>query len=105
MADAVALCNEWKTAYNQVRHAIEQKDHIARWEFDRRILFRETDYVCSVCGDIQNVAATLEEFFCIIGPELKSVTRDPQKIDGLIAKLQGELIPFIKVCFCACRQI
>ena len=54
-----------------MRAKIEENERDARWEFDRKKLFDQTDYMASICKDIHDVAQVLEEFYNIFGPELK----------------------------------
>lgn len=39
----------------------------------------------------------MEEFFNIFGPELKSVTGDPKRIDDVLARVESLVTPFEKV--------
>ena len=38
----------WKSAYLDTRKSIEQSGKGARWEFEQRRLFKDTDYLASV---------------------------------------------------------
>ena len=39
----------------------------------------------------------MEEFYNIFGPELKSVTGDPKRIDDVLARVESLVTPFEKV--------
>ena len=41
----------------------------------------------------------MEEFYNIFGPELKSVTGDPKRIDDVLARVESLVAPFEKVTF------
>ncbi|PIK48528.1 putative dynein heavy chain 10, axonemal isoform X3 [Apostichopus japonicus] len=89
----------WKECYFEVRAKIEASGRDARWEFDRKRLFERTDYMATICQDIYNVAEVLEEFYNIFGPELKSVTGDPQRIEEVLKRVDGLVDPIQKVDF------
>ncbi|TPP59989.1 Dynein heavy chain 10 axonemal [Fasciola gigantica] len=99
MMEAMELCSRWKSAYFTKRAEIEVKGRDARWEFDKKILFAQTDYIQSICADIREVASVLQAFSNIFGPELKSVTREPKRIDDVSQRVQELLLPFKKIDF------
>ena len=53
---AVRLLTRWREAYLTTRAEIESSGRGARWEFDRRRLFDDTDHMAAICGDLQHVA-------------------------------------------------
>lgn len=46
----------WKKAYMDTRQKIELSGKGQRWEFDKKRLFRESDYMASVCKNLHEVA-------------------------------------------------
>lgn len=54
--DAEEMLEMWKTAYMDTRHKIEVSGKGQRWEFDKQKLFAESDYVASVCKNLNEVA-------------------------------------------------
>ena len=42
----------WKESYIDVRAKIEASGRDARWEFDRKRLFKRTDYMAKIYEDI-----------------------------------------------------
>ncbi|KAF8569239.1 hypothetical protein P879_02503 [Paragonimus westermani] len=99
ISEAIELCNRWKEAYYTKRADIENKGRDSRWEFDKRKLFGKTDYIGTICSNIQEVAVVLQEFFNILGPELKSVTREPKQIDDLAKCVMELVMPFKQLSF------
>ncbi|VDP74395.1 unnamed protein product [Echinostoma caproni] len=99
MVEAMNLCDRWKSAYFTKRAEIEVKGRDARWEFDKKRLFARTDYIRSICADVQEVAGVLQAFNNIFGPELKSVTREPKRIDDVMQRVQELLHPFKQLDF------
>ena len=46
----------WKASYFDVREKIETSGRDSRWEFDRKRLFEQTDYMSNICQDLHNIA-------------------------------------------------
>uniref|UniRef100_A0A3B4UD57 Dynein axonemal heavy chain 10 n=1 Tax=Seriola dumerili TaxID=41447 RepID=A0A3B4UD57_SERDU len=99
ISDAKRVLDLWKSSYFGVRTEIEESGRDARWEFDRKRLFERTDYMASVCQDLCNVLQILEEFNNIFGPELKGVTGDPKRIDEVLCRVDGLVLPIEEVDF------
>ncbi|XP_054466216.1 dynein axonemal heavy chain 10 [Anoplopoma fimbria] len=97
--DAKQVLDQWKSSYFQVRAEIEESDRNPRWEFDRKRLFERTDYMASICQDYYNVLQILEEFYNNFGPELKSVTGDPKRVDEVLCSVDGLVLPIEGVSF------
>ncbi|XP_041455872.1 dynein heavy chain 10, axonemal-like [Lytechinus variegatus] len=98
-AEAKKTLEMWKECYLEVRAKIEASGRDARWEFDRKKLFERTDYMATICQNIYDVAQVLEEFYNIFGPELKSVTGDPQRIEDVLKRVDGLVEPIQDVNF------
>ncbi|KAI9144584.1 dynein heavy chain and region D6 of dynein motor-domain-containing protein [Paraphysoderma sedebokerense] len=97
--DAKNLLDAWSKTYFETRERIEQSGRDQRWEFDRKRLFEETNYMALRCGDLLEVAEVLEQFYNIFGPELKAVTGDPQQIDEIIKRVELLILPIEQVQF------
>uniref|UniRef100_A0A7N8XJR9 Dynein axonemal heavy chain 10 n=1 Tax=Mastacembelus armatus TaxID=205130 RepID=A0A7N8XJR9_9TELE len=97
--DAKQVLDRWKSSYFEVRAEIEESGSALRWEFDRKRLFERTDYMASICQDLCNVLQILEEFYNIFGPELKSVTGDPKRIDEVLGRVDSLVLPMEEVSF------
>lgn len=50
-----AMLEKWKVVYMDVREKIEITGKVARWEFDKKKLFGQTDYIATVCKDIYDI--------------------------------------------------
>ncbi|KAM9858629.1 dynein axonemal heavy chain 10 [Aulostomus maculatus] len=96
---AKQVLDQWKSSYFEVRADIEESAINPRWEFDRKRLFERTDYMSSICKDLQNVLQILEEFHNIFGPELKGVTGDPKRIDEVLCSVENLVLPIEEVPF------
>ncbi|RKO94122.1 dynein heavy chain and region D6 of dynein motor-domain-containing protein [Blyttiomyces helicus] len=99
ISDAKDLLESWSKTYFQVRERIEQSGRDQRWEFDRRKLFTQTNYMALRCADMYDIAEVMEQFYSIFGPELKAVTGDPQQIDEVIKRVEALILPFEQVPF------
>ncbi|KAI8825885.1 dynein heavy chain and region D6 of dynein motor-domain-containing protein [Fimicolochytrium jonesii] len=94
IVDAKELLESWRRTYFAVRERIEQSGRDQRWEFDRKRLFEQTDYMALRCADLFKIAEVMEQFYSIFGPELKAVTGDPQQIDEVIKRVENLVVPF-----------
>lgn len=54
--DAIKMLNTWKEAYYETRLKIEQSGKGQRWEFDKKKLFKESDYIATVAKDLFDIA-------------------------------------------------
>jgi len=54
--DAKQMMDLWKSTYLDMRARIEAAGCDARWEFDRKKLFENTECIASVCRDIASIA-------------------------------------------------
>lgn len=91
--DAKLMLERWKTVYMEVREKIEITGKAARWEFDKKKLFGETEYIASVCFDIFEIVNVIYDFTNIFGPELKSILNDPERIDSVMGRVENLIVP------------
>ncbi|XP_072367150.1 dynein axonemal heavy chain 10 isoform X2 [Scyliorhinus torazame] len=89
----------WKDAYFDIRSKIEASGRDQRWEFDRKRLFENTDYMISICQNIYEILQIREEFYNIFGPELKAVTGDPKRIDVVVKRVNDLVLPIVELSF------
>ncbi|XP_073442216.1 dynein axonemal heavy chain 10 [Dendrobates tinctorius] len=89
----------WKSCYFEIRAKIEASGRDQRWEFDRKRLFKKTDYLASICQNLFDILQVLEEFYNIFGPELKAVTGDPKRIDDVLHRVDGLIKPMEALSF------
>ncbi|NXV97678.1 DYH10 protein, partial [Calonectris borealis] len=100
IAEAKSTLEQWKKYYFAVRAQIEASGREQHWEFDRKRLFEKTDYMSSVCQDLYDILQVIiEEFYNIFGPELKTVTGDPKRIDDLLRRVNGLTSPMEELTF------
>lgn len=92
--DSKELLECWVNSYFETREKIELSGRDQRWEFDRKRLFEKTNYMAKRCADILQILEVVDQFRSIFGPELKSVTGDPAKIDDVLKKVEALVYPF-----------
>ena len=85
--DAKLLLDTWRDSYMAMRDKIEKSGRDNRWEFDRKRLFQKTEYVASVCGDLEQMLDAVHGFHRFLGGKLKTVTGEPEAIDEVIARV------------------
>lgn len=103
-SEAKKTLETWRESYFDVRAKIEASGRDARWEFDRKRLFERTDYMGSICENINEVATVMEEFHNIFGPELKAVTGDPKRIEDVLKRVDGLVKPIENVSARICQR-
>src|SRR5689334_5669043 len=64
-----------------------------RWEFDRKKLFDQTNYMAKICENLYQIAETLSQFNQFLGNDLKRVTGDSIGIDEIISKVDQLITP------------
>nr|XP_034180267.1 dynein heavy chain 10, axonemal [Osmia lignaria] len=98
-ADASTMLKSWKLSYLDYRKEIEDSGKGNRWEFDQKQLFRETEYIASVCDGLNEIANVLQDFYNIFGPHLKSIISDPAQIDTIIKRVDRLITPILEADF------
>ena len=98
-SEAKQTLEVWKQSYLDTRAKIESSGRDARWEFDRRRLFEQTDYMATICQSLYDVAQVIEEFHNIFGTELKAVTGDPKSIEEVLQRVESLKAPLLTVEF------
>jgi dynein heavy chain len=54
--EAIKMLHTWKEAYYNTRLKIEKCGKGQRWEFDKKKLFKESDYIAAVAKDLFVIA-------------------------------------------------
>jgi dynein heavy chain, axonemal len=55
--EAKTVLDAWYSSYMDVRQKIEESGTDHRWQFDRKRLFEQTNYMAKVCSDLGEVRA------------------------------------------------
>ena len=97
--EAQTVLEAWQSNYMQVRQRIEESGTHIRWEFDRKRLFEQTNYMARTCADLYEVATVLDQFHKFLGPELKAVTGESEGIDEVMTRVEQLVEPLETVPF------
>lgn len=65
------------------RADIEASGREYRWEFDKNRLFAKSDYMITVCKDMEEAVHIIKEYETMFGPEIKSMVSDQKHFDLL----------------------
>jgi dynein heavy chain len=87
--DGKSALEKWKEIYLATRDKIEESATDHRWEFDRIVLFKRTDYMKEICTNMFEITQVLDQFSKFLGPELKEVTGDSLGIDQLLCEVES----------------
>ena len=60
ITQARKVLESWYSTYMEVRRCIEESGTDHRWEFDRKRLFEQTNYMARVCGDLLEASKLAE---------------------------------------------
>jgi dynein heavy chain, axonemal len=93
------LMESFKATYMKTREKIEQSGRDLRWEFDRKILFGQTDYIAQRLHDFEAIAETIDTFRVFFGPALRKVIGDAQSIERMLEDVNSMLQPIINMDF------
>ncbi|KAM7539583.1 hypothetical protein Aperf_G00000039574 [Anoplocephala perfoliata] len=77
------LLESWKSTYMDRRADIEASGREYRWEFDKNRLFAKSDYMITVCNDMEEAVLIMKEYETMFGPEIKSMVSDQKHFDLL----------------------
>nr|CAD7411754.1 unnamed protein product [Timema poppensis] len=93
--EAQEMVAMWKNSYMDTRQKIEHSGKGQRWEFDRKRLFRKTDYIETVCQELHELTKVLYHFENIFGAELRAIVNDPSQVDTACQKVKDLMSPII----------
>lgn len=99
ISEAATVLESWYKTYMTVREKIEASGTDHRWEFDRKRLFEQTNYMAKICENLHEVAMVLDQFQKFLGPELKAVTGDSEGIDEVMRRVEALIDPLESVPF------
>lgn len=68
---------KWKKEYDATKRDIEQQQTVKRWDFTRqKEIFEQSIHMRTVLSDLEQACVIIQEFYAILGPDLKAVTGD-----------------------------
>ncbi|XP_068610937.1 dynein axonemal heavy chain 10 [Brachionichthys hirsutus] len=99
LRDAKLVLHRWKSSFYHTRKEMEQSKRGIRWEFDCVRLFQRTDYMASICRDLENVLQILQELYTIFSPALRKAIGDRKAIEDMKCKVNSLVSPIVNVNF------
>jgi len=83
---------KWKKEYDATKRDIEQQQTVKRWDFTRqKEIFEQSIHMRTVLSDLEQACIITQEFYAILGPDLKAVTGDAAMIDGETEKVKEQV--------------
>jgi len=77
-----SVLEKWKKEFETTRREIEAEQTVKRWDFQKiKDIFNCPIYMRQVLEDLEQACTIIQEFYAILGPDLKAVTGDAQPID------------------------
>ena len=99
LQEANKVLVRWREAYYETRRAIEEITDM-RWEFDRKLLFDQTDHMSKICENLITVVNDVNgfrQFF--MSQELRAVTTNPRKLAEVVNLIKRLTRPLQRVSF------
>lgn len=93
--DAIKLIEQAQSVlYSWVRLFKETKDQLEkegadRWDYTTTIIKGRPQHMNKILGDFMYIAQLLKKFLVLLGPKLKAVTGNTDKIDELIDNVKS----------------
>ncbi|NWI95283.1 DYH10 protein, partial [Pitta sordida] len=97
--EAQRILERWKKCYFTTCAQVETSGSERYWKFDLKCLFEKTDYMISVCQDLDAIFQVTQELYNVFIPELTTVTENPQRVDSLLREVNGLMSPMKQLAF------
>lgn len=76
------VLHKWKKEYDATKRDIETQQTVKRWDLPTyKEIFATPIYMGSVLADLEEAHKVIQEFFAILGPDLKAVTGSADQIE------------------------
>ena len=83
------MLDKWKKEFFATRRDIENEQTVKRWDFQStKEIFNTPTYMITVLTDLEKACIITQEFFAILGPDLKAVTGSSEQIDHETEKVR-----------------
>ena len=87
-----SVLEKWKKEYDNTKRDIEQQQTVKRWDFTRqKEIFEQSIHMREVLKDLEEACIITQEFYAILGPDLKAVTGDANSIDAETEKVKEQV--------------
>jgi len=84
------LLESWRRSYMSTKELMEEMGNSQRrWEFDRILLFEQTDYMASTCGDLLTIIDSVNDFKSFFSPDLLAITGEKDDVNQIVSCMDG----------------
>jgi dynein heavy chain len=92
------ILHQWKTLFEKTKEKLEEEGG-DRWDFDQKPIKERPEHMIKVLESFRDVIDELKKFVVLLGPRLKAVTGNTDRIDELISKVKNLSNTFISLSF------
>jgi dynein heavy chain len=86
------VLEKWKEEFQKTRRDIEDEQTVKRWDFQStKEIFSTPAYMVHVLTDLESACVIIQEFYAILGPDLKAVTGSSEQIDLETEKVRDQV--------------
>ena len=79
----IEVLQKWRKEFLNTKKEIEDQQTVKKWDFQSfKEIFAQPQYMVQVLEDLAEAHTIIQEFFAILGPDLKQVTGSADKIDA-----------------------
>jgi dynein heavy chain len=88
----ITVLKKWKKEFDDTKRAIEEEQTVRRWDFQStKDIFNPPMYMVTVLQDLEEACIITQEFYAILGPDLKAVTGSSEQIDLETEKVKDQV--------------
>ena len=88
----IVVLEIWISEFKKTKTSIEAEATIKRWEFgSTREIFAPPKHMIKVLHDLEEACKVTDEFYAILGPDLKAVTGSSEQINGETWKVKEQV--------------
>ena len=84
------LLESWRRSYMKTRELMEMMGSSQRrWEFDRVLLFEQTEYMAATCDDLLGIINSVNDLKVFFSPDLLAITGEKEDINQIVSRVDG----------------
>lgn len=87
----IAVLEKWQDQFNKTKMDIETEVTISRWEFNIKEIFVRPKHMLIILGNFNHACVVLQEFFAILGNDLKAVAGSSDPINGITDRVKDQI--------------
>jgi dynein heavy chain len=87
-----SLLKTWRDEFEHTKSAIETEQTIKRWDFGRKKeIFLGPEYMGRILSNFENCFIVIQEFYAILGKDLKTVVGKADIIDSVTTRVKEQV--------------